>query len=839
MDHNTKEKKQQRSLKKLLFLVTLISVGIFVVPSITHTSLVESVTRIAKTLIFSEARQWQIASDAPGDFSASSTGFTFDPAIPLVDNTTNISIVVHNNGDDYSSVASSTEQKYEGSADANYAVHVAEFLAESFNPDYDFILDKVQLYIRAAGTCGTLTVDIRTNSGTVPSSTTLASATRTTCSPSSNAWVDFEFDEYPTLTNGTTYWIVLKGDGADNSNCWSWATDNTSPSWTQGNYAYDLDGAPEGWTASTAYDGLFKVFSSDGPAIDVSFFDDDPSSGGTQIGATTTIAAIGASATTSTNVNWVPTATGTYDIYVVIDKDGLITESDETNNTASTSITVYAPPILYQNHYRWRDDTIGLNATSTASWYAAEDTAATTTVPNDIIRLRVNIANTGAGISTDYKYELEYAERTGSTCGDESFITMPVSTTTGPFEMATSTQYANLASTTVNILTGSSTLSWANGYAVEDPSATTSPYTIATNTYTEFEYAIKMTGNASTSDKAFCFRLTNNGTTANFNYSVYPELQYLPSSSAPTTLYVGYPSAQSGSSNPTNATSTTPFFSAINNHDISVTAVQIQVATSTFNNIMWDSGELTIPSAVNATRTSDVFYGMAATGGYGTSSAPLLEAGKNYIWRIRTKGNISYSPWSATGTIGMAFSGSFVSRFYEDKDTKYGTVFGTDGAPDGAGLSMGGWGDYYYAFLEWNLSLSPSSTSTTQCTLNWYPNEIPVNDPTGYVRVITESWVEADVCLADNPTSITTDQVLVPKPTSISYKTLDISTIYEKWKDGTNTNYGIKHVPTTTGASSNYSVRSSDHAWIDYDPYLEVVYSATGTSITASGTVYI
>ena len=191
--------------------------------------------------------------------------------------------------------------------------------------------------------------------------------------------------------------------------------------------------------------------------------------------------------------------------------------------TVEIYYTLATAPAIDQNHYRWRNDTIGLNATSTASWLALEDTAATSTSPNDLVRLRMQITNTGTS-STDYKYQLEYAERTGATCGDETFTAVPTTTASAPFEITSSSQYSNYASTTENILTGSSTLTWVNGYGIEDSSNITPNQTNATGTYSEFEYAIKATENILGSS-TYCFRLTDDGDADDFTYTKYPEIK--------------------------------------------------------------------------------------------------------------------------------------------------------------------------------------------------------------------------------------------------------------------------------------------------------------------------
>ncbi|MCK5592253.1 MAG: hypothetical protein KAI72_09895, partial [Candidatus Pacebacteria bacterium] len=152
-------------------------------------------------------------------------------------------------------------------------------------------------------------------------------------------------------------------------------------------------------------------------------------------------------------------------------------------------------PVLDQNHYRWRDDLEGLNSTS-SGWLVSEDTELMTTA-SSTVRLRMAIANTGDATSTDYQYQLEYAVKDG-TCGASSFSVVPTSTASGPFEMFDSAYYANNDNTTVGHLSHLSTTTWTNGYGIEDDYSMTPAHSLASSTYSEFEYAVRMTEHATT-----------------------------------------------------------------------------------------------------------------------------------------------------------------------------------------------------------------------------------------------------------------------------------------------------------------------------------------------------
>jgi subtilisin family serine protease len=77
----------------------------------------------------------------------------------------------------------------------------------------------------------------------------------------------------------------------------------------------------------------------------VRFYDGDPGSGGTQIGSDQHLPPVPASGTKSASVQWTAIA-GSHDIYVVVDPDSSIPESNETNNKACKSVSVGPSEII-------------------------------------------------------------------------------------------------------------------------------------------------------------------------------------------------------------------------------------------------------------------------------------------------------------------------------------------------------------------------------------------------------------------------------------------------------------------------------------------------------------
>jgi hypothetical protein len=208
----------------------------------------------------------------------------------------------------------------------------------------------------------------------------------------------------------------------------------------------------------------------------------------------------------------------------------------------------------------------------------------------------------------------------------------------------------------------------------------------------------------------------------------------------------------------------------------------------------------------------------------GNSPLAILEHGQAYIWRIRTKAGANYSDWSSNGTISMIASGMMTARFYEDKDTFYSTVYHAGGMPNSNTLSIGGWGDWYYIYVEWDLSLAPPSADTISCNMFLYCQYARVNDSFTKIRRVTSQWTEAGVTLWNHPTDTADGQIDMNYPTAEEqYHVTEITSIYKGWVDGSDSNYGLKLHPTANNHTGG-SFYSEDKQGIDKDPYLEVVY---------------
>ncbi len=127
-------------------------------------------------------------------------------------------------------------------------------LAQSFTVSTSTAVAEVSLYIKKTGSPANTTVKLMNNSSGAPGSTVLASGTLSAGSvTTSYGWVDVAFATNPSLTPGTTYWVVIDNGANSTTNYYTMATTNTNSysagllrlgrvgsTWTTPNSSYDI-----------------------------------------------------------------------------------------------------------------------------------------------------------------------------------------------------------------------------------------------------------------------------------------------------------------------------------------------------------------------------------------------------------------------------------------------------------------------------------------------------------------------------------------------------------------------------------------------------------------------
>jgi len=195
-------------------------------------------------------------------------------------------------------------------------------------------------------------------------------------------------------------------------------------------------------------------------------------------------------------------------------------------------------------------------------------------IPGETLRLRIAIENTGLEVENQ-QYRLEYAPKsTAPSCEavlPVSYITVPNQASCGssPVCMQTTAEF-NSGDATTDLLFGTNG-TFVSGKAVESPDSQSTNQTIPQNNFTELEYAVTPTINASDS---YCFRVTNAGTPID-SYNAVAELglQFDPFLDPVTLNNAGPITLLPGTTTPVFATTTVTDFNGY---------TDIVVATTTF-----------------------------------------------------------------------------------------------------------------------------------------------------------------------------------------------------------------------------------------------------------------
>ena len=166
-----------------------------------------------------------------------------------------------------------------------------------------------------------------------------------------------------------------------------------------------------------------------------------------------------------------------------------------------------------------------------ASWATALDSVANVFAIDDVARVRFSIENSGLNI-TGQQFQIEYAAKGAAPACEavsaSNYVSVPAQASCGasPICMVSSSFFANGDNTTDLLSETSGT--FTSGKMVEDPSSITSALNINQNHYTELEYAVSPTANATSS--SYCLRLTNAGS----DFDSYLNIAEIGISFAPT-----------------------------------------------------------------------------------------------------------------------------------------------------------------------------------------------------------------------------------------------------------------------------------------------------------------
>lgn len=176
-----------------------------------------------------------------------------------------------------------------------------------------------------------------------------------------------------------------------------------------------------------------------------------------------------------------------------------------------------------------------------ASWAEDEDTLFADVPKATNYRLRIELSNEGTASDDGATHQLEVAE-TG-TCSSGTYAAVPTDTS-GDWQIVTSTHFTDGAATTN--FSGSLTDGEATFVAgeIKDTGNTTGTITLAVDQFTEIEFSLQATTNA-TDGGTYCFRLTNTDT-----YTIYAQATIVAGASTFTQNYYRW-YVDNDSTNPT------------------------------------------------------------------------------------------------------------------------------------------------------------------------------------------------------------------------------------------------------------------------------------------------
>lgn len=158
-------------------------------------------------------------------------------------------------------MASTIRESYTTGQDANNDAYGNIWKGQTFKSSIAHDIDQVDLYSCRVSNPGTVTVSIQAVDGSnLPDGTDLCSGTFDGNAISvTYGWNTVTFDTLANLSANTTYAIVVRALDGSVTDAFRWGSDDTSPAYSNGNFAYSNDGGST-WAANVNNDFLFKEY---------------------------------------------------------------------------------------------------------------------------------------------------------------------------------------------------------------------------------------------------------------------------------------------------------------------------------------------------------------------------------------------------------------------------------------------------------------------------------------------------------------------------------------------------------------------------------------------------
>jgi hypothetical protein len=129
------------------------------------------------------------------------------------------------------------------------------------------------------------------------------------------------------------------------------------------------------------------------------------------------------------------------------------------------------------------------------------------------------------------------------------------------------------------------------------------------------------------------------------------------------------------------------------------------------------------------------------------------------------------------------------------------------GGQDNYYLTIGGWGDWYYSLIKFNIDDLPVDVASAKIHLYPADESDPALYVTSYLDRVTSQWDETTRW--PNRPSYVNLSTLQP-PIKDNWYVIDITEIYRSWKSGIYPNCGIQLRPTSNDHKYN-TFYSSDY----------------------------
>jgi murein DD-endopeptidase MepM/ murein hydrolase activator NlpD len=139
-------------------------------------------------------------------------------------------------------------------------------------------------------------------------------------------------------------------------------------------------------------------------------------------------------------------------------------------------------------------------------------------------------------------------------------------------------------------------------------------------------------------------------------------------------------------------------------------------------------------------------------------------------------------------------------------------------------LQVGGWGDNYYTYIRFDLSATPPNASSAQIWLYCYPKSGASNTDMN-IRRVDGPWNESGWSAQPASTQMNTFTFQGCN----QWNKIDVTSLYNEWKNGTRPNYGIALTPTSTNNNFNLFYSSQYVTDQNLRPRLVVTYTPQGT----------